>query len=520
MSGRVVRWVGACGIRWVVDADRLPSLQGVAAALADSGLRPVHEISSRAHFKVPLHGCGDPGAFVKQYRLLGWARRLRHLVRPLPAAVEWRVARALAPHGLAAVVPWAWGVRRRCGIPVECYLVADDLGDLETLQEWIPRHRRAGHAFRSALGNLARTLRRLHGLGYFHGDPHQQNIIPVKDGDGVRWAFLDFQQARRARLTAPYRRLRDLGRVFHGVRLDLGLFQRAHLLRAYLGAEAPFPRRLFRFLEALTQYYEFRLLRRRARRCLTVTEHFRLARVGPLTMRYAAGVDPKQIANAVAEVGARGSTRKSVGAEREGAVEDPGPIQEETGFMVRAVGAVARRAWIGAHALLARGVPTARPLAWVADERDNGEYLLTAPESQAAPLEAALEGAGSPTEEVAILRAAGAALRRLHDTGGRQRGTLPGMLAGRTGGAHTAEWAVLFSRPEDMIFRPWVGDAQRRRAVARLAAAVGAAVPAIPDGPWRAFLQAYLPPTTPPARREAFRRIIQRNAGRIAVPAS
>ena len=300
------RWVDGRGVRWVADADRLPHLRLVADRLADPTVRPVREIPSRAHFRLPPAEPGRAGTFIKHYRLLGWPRRLRYLLRPVPAAVEYRVARALAPHGLAAVVPWAWGVRLIRGIPVECYLVADDLGELITLEEWIPRHRHLrGYEFRGAVASLARALRRMHGLGYFHGDPHQRNIVPVQDaagrppGEGAgnpQWAFLDFQQARRARLTAPYRRLRDLGRVFHGVRLDLGRFQRAHLLRAYLGPGARLPRRLFRLLEAITLYYEFRLLRRRACRCLTVTENFRRSQHGPLEVWHVADVDAERIA--------------------------------------------------------------------------------------------------------------------------------------------------------------------------------------------------------------------------------
>jgi hypothetical protein len=496
--------VDARGVHWVVERHRLTELQRVAAALADPALSPVQEIPSRAHFRIPAAGAGGRGAFVKLYRLLGWPRRLRHLIRPLPAAVEWAVARALAPHGLAAVVPWAWGQRRRYGVPVECYLVADDLGELPTLDQWVPRHQGLpGAAFRSALAGLAGALRRLHDLGYFHGDPHQRNIIPLDEAapaahsqvdegrplgtpDGLRWAFLDFQQSRRARLTAPYRRLRDLGRVFHAVRLHLGRPQRARLLRAYLGPRARPPRRLFRLLEAITLYYEFRLLRRRARRALSPSGPFRRSQVGSLTLWHAPDADPGQIA-------AR--------------LRQPEDLPDES-LAVRALRGRGRRTWLGAHALLARGLPAPRPLAWATDRAAGVEYLVTAPLPGAVPLETALREAHVPAERTNLLRAAGAALRRLHDLGVSQRAAGTGLLAVRDPADEAGAWGVLFARPEALAFRPWVGSRRRRHDLARLAAAIGRVAPGLPEEAWRAFLRAYLPPGAGAARAEALWRLL------------
>ena len=464
----MTRWVDGRGVRWVAEADRLPRLRLVAERLADPALRPVREIPSRAHFRLPPLMAGGAGTFIKLYRLLGWPRRLRYLLRSVPAAVEYRVAHALAPHGLAAVVPWAWGVRLRRGIPLECYLVADDLGELATLEEWIPRHRHLpGYQFRGAVASLARALRRMHGLGYFHGDPHQRNIVPVQDaagrppGEGAGdcgWAFLDFQQARRARLTAPYRRLRDLGRVFHGVRLDLGRFQRAHLLRAYLGPGTRLPRRLFRLLEGITLYYEFRLLRRRARRCLTVTDHFRRTAHGPLDVWHVADVDVARIAACLRN--------------RQGP-EDPA-------FAVTPLAGRGRRAWLNAHALVARGLPTPRPLAWARDAERDAEYFVTESPKGAVPLEAALEAARDTADLAALMQATGGALRRLHDLGAWRVAAAHGILAvrGISGGA--ASFRVFWARPEAIRFRPWVGRPHRRRDVAGLAAALDRAGPHIP----------------------------------------
>jgi hypothetical protein len=509
----VARWVDARGVRWVVERDRLTDLHQVAAALADPTLSPVREIPSRAHFRISATGPGGRGVFVKLYRLLGWPRRLRHLIRPLPAAVEWAVARALAPHGLAAVVPWAWGQRRRYGIPMECYLIADDLGELPTLEHWVLGHRGLpGPAFRGALAALARALRRLHDLGYFHGDPHQRNIVPLAAASpsavegrrspapsgGLRWAFLDFQQSRRARLTAPYRRLRDLGRVFHGVRLHLGRPQRARLLRAYLAPRARAPRHLFRLLEAITLYYEFRLLRRRAHRALSPSGPFRRSRVGSRTLWHAPDADPVQIASRLDRP--------------EGRPDEP--------LAVRGLRSRGRRAWLGAHALVARGLPTPRPLAWAAGGDRKGELLVTESPPGGVPLEAALMAARDPAEKARLLGAAGAALRRLHDLGGFQRAGESGLLAVRAPAGDGGGWSLLFARPEDVIFRPWVGHRARRRGVARLAAALAHAAPDLSEVAWRTFLHAYLAPGASAARAEALWLLLLPYACRsIATPA-
>lgn len=472
-TAREARWVDPHGVRWVAEAPRLAFLGRVASALADPALRPVREIPSRAHFRLPAAEAAGPGAFVKHYRLLGWPRRIRHLFRPLPAAIEYRVARALAPHGHAAVIPWAWGVRRRYGIPVECYLVTDDLGDLETLEEWVPRHRHLPHrVFRGALAELARTLRRMHDRRYFHGDPHQRNIVACRESGRIRWAFLDFQQAKQARLTAPYRRLRDLGRVFHGVRLELGRVQRAHLLRAYLGPGTQLPRRLFRLLEATMLYYEFRLLRRRARRCLVGGEHVRRSVVGGIALWHVPDADVNQI---VVEIG-------------------KGDGGGEPSLVIRALPGRGRRAWVGAHALLARGLSTPRPLAWAVDHRRGVECLVSERPRGAMPLEGTLARAHDTGEEADLLRATGVALRRLHGLGGWGC-TGDGCLLAVPAGPGRNGWTVLLARPERCRFRPWVGRRQRRRDIAGLAAAIGKAAPDLSEEAWRAFLQGYLRPS-------------------------
>jgi hypothetical protein len=244
-------------------------------------------------------------------------------------------------------------------------------------------------------------------------------------------------------------------------------------------------------LQAITLYYEFRLVRRRARRCLTVTEHFRLSRHDPPEVWHVADVDVARIAACLRN--------------REG--------PEEPGFAVTPLAGGGRRAWLNAHALLARGLPTPRPLAWMVDAETHAEYLVTEQPKGALPLEAALRGARGVTEMAGLLRATGAALRGLHDLGARGGGAAHGLLAVRDGPGESGTWKVLFARPEGFRFRPWVGEGFRRSDVARLAAALGHAAPGIPEDAWRAFLRAYLPPGAPAARADALWRAIRTASG-------
>jgi hypothetical protein len=83
------------------------------------------------------------------------------------------------------------------------------------------------------------------------------------------------------------------------------------------------------------------------------------------------------------------------------------------------------------------------------------------------------------------------------------------MLAVREECEGEGTWRALFARPEGFRFHPWVGERHRRRDVARLAQALERAAPGLPEDVWQAFVQAYLPPGAPAARRAAFRQIIR-----------
>jgi hypothetical protein len=223
----------------------------------DLSLSPGHALEQvlarERDLALPLELAELGGAFLKGGPLRGGAAWRRGLASRLgaepPRLREYQNLRSLRSLGFLAPEPLQAGAAFRGPRLVAQWLLTARLDGSGTLEASIaPTDLGATLTRRRAasLAAVARSVGRLHGLGWFHGDLYPRNLLLVGPGSQVEAAFIDLWRggpmARPAagRLPARWMRgfARDLGCFFlHGALWLLPGEQRAFLAR-YLASLA------------------------------------------------------------------------------------------------------------------------------------------------------------------------------------------------------------------------------------------------------------------------------------------
>ncbi len=450
MTQDVVRQVG--GRTWHVAgpwADVLfpPDGDTPLAAIADGrDGRIVKHGQGRRIVRTELAG---RGLFVKQY--VG-SRRVRRLPRK-----EWRVVCWARRVGLPTVEPVA-----ACWQGGAFYITAETpgartLGDLlykeyfESAADEPPypghrppelvrlyRRRRPpgpevpdARTLASLLADLVATL---HSLGLRHTDLHPNNLLVIRDGSSWRLEVLDLPALEE--MPGPGSLLEHLVQLNHFFEPLATRAERCRVLRL-LERRGLTVDGGARWIEAATRRYRRRFYRRRDRRCLRQSKYFRAIRAGRFVGMAAAdwaSLLPDDEAAMARALAITQFTKRSRGGESGFAIlggrrvfikRDPenggrrsrGPWPRVLEDWCR--GTRAQRAWRRGHALLVRGVGTARPLAWI-DRRDGlrGRWgmIITEALDGYRPLDRVLPELHGP-DRAACIETVAREIRRLHDSG-------------------------------------------------------------------------------------------------------
>ncbi len=333
-----------------------------------------------------------------------------------PADREWRVLTALQAAGIPVPEPIALGV-----LPGGDRLLAISFleGDpFPAVLEEPPAARW------DALRRLGALVTRAHAAGFVHGDLHGENVFWTEAGP----VLLDLQHARRSRSRRA--RERDLGDLDYSLWRSASLAERIRLRAAALGLTPPFDAAARAALRAVGRAASARATRHarsRTRRSLRpgrLYARLQLAEGGGMRLREVPEADVRRALAAHREALSAGDARvlKSDERSRLSAVEVAGrrvvvkevPFRGSArGLADRLRGSAARRAWLGGHGLIARGVGAACPLAFVESRQMGlvaGSAVLL---EDLRPHPDALD-AGARGDPAAVLTALGRLVATLH----------------------------------------------------------------------------------------------------------
>jgi tRNA A-37 threonylcarbamoyl transferase component Bud32 len=385
------------GCRWHVLPGWEPLLLGseglpLARWLAERRAVRVKHLGNRAIYRVELD---SRAIYVKHHRCRGPIQTLAAIVRGSPARREWLCAVEAFRRNIATARPIAFGERTSRGLLCESYFVTEAIDGAETLDQFVlrrlesfpPAHRR--RARRLLLHRAARFLAAVHQAGLRHRDFHAGNLLVAPDEiDNPRRPALYLIDLARASYTAPldWAAARDCLVVLHAEWFDrLSPAERWRFLRTYLAARPELahpPRKvLLDELDRGARAHSRRIDRGRDRRALRDNRDFR-ALGSPGRRLWAVRELPDSL---VAQLFHR--PERLLGQ----SLDYPVKISHTTLFVraevslddhVLRIGlkrcrprnawkalagcfrpSRARRAWYLGHALLARRIATARPLA-------------------------------------------------------------------------------------------------------------------------------------------------------------
>lgn len=341
--------------------------------LALRGGTLLRSMGDRLTGRVALPGLGD--VLVKAERLVTLDDRLRGLVQPTRARLEWRAARHLRDAGVPVPAPHAVAEQRRGRRVVGTLYVATWLPDRQTLAERLERDGREGIA--PLLPQLGRALARMHAAGFDHRDLHAGNVL-VGPGPTGGLNLIDLHRGRLGAAPGPRAVGAALARLLVSLRLadpEAHGLRRA-LLTGYLGegVQAAALAEQERALRPLLARFERRHLAKHDRYALRVGPFFGSAgALGLGVLRRSLAVDEAARALTGHDLALAAHDERVLKDQRKSAVTRHGYV------VVKELRVRGGRGWakrllapgrlaaghVNAHRLEVRGYATARPLGFL-----------------------------------------------------------------------------------------------------------------------------------------------------------
>lgn len=179
------------------------------------------------------------GVYLKRYNPYCWRYRVGSLFFPSAAVRSWLGAHALLRAGfhtgrpIAAVESRAWGMLAK-----SFYLseeVAGKTADAYWLEKLSPACGEGRVDRRRFLQELAGLFRSLHGLGLYHNDLKDANILVCSEQGKLSFNLLDLEGIRRYGRLSERRKVKNLVQLNRTMGRYLTRSQKLHWLRAYLG---------------------------------------------------------------------------------------------------------------------------------------------------------------------------------------------------------------------------------------------------------------------------------------------
>jgi serine/threonine protein kinase len=403
--------VTAGGVHWQVAADLRDLLLGPSGLRLEDWLRGgcARVVKERAHRTV--YHVGLPGLefFLKQYRLTDTRSRLRQLLRPAKARMEFDRALAVARRKVATITPL--GLGEACGRPGESFLITRRLLDVEPLSAFIESTlpmfagRQQAHLRQRLAEDLGGFLAAMHQQGISHPDLHPGNLlVGLGPGDQFRMYLIDLHNVRLGPSLGWAASRADLVILNRWFVMRASRPDRRRFFRAYcsvrgngLGIVAATKAEACTDLERRTWASNLRFWSHRDRRCLATNRYFRRVRTATAVGYAVRDLDPALLADLLADPDGlfhQNGVRVLKDSPSSTVIEFKSPTGPASGLVYKRfrvttwgdplLGLLRRspaiRSWVHGHGLRERRLPTARPLV-VFHRRRRGlgreGYLLT-----------------------------------------------------------------------------------------------------------------------------------------------
>jgi tRNA A-37 threonylcarbamoyl transferase component Bud32 len=240
------------GYRWTVKPEFARVFRETLISLALSGeessrLRAVTRKLARKSFIAS--GSEFPAEmFVKAHAYEKTSERIKTLMLPSRARVEWDMGNQMFDGGLPVAEPLGFGERRSGGVITGCVFVQRALPRCANLGRYLGRQRARGAAGASdavssapelseILGELAKSLgdlvAKMHSAGFRHADLHTGNIMVEAEAPSLKLWLVDLHSVRRYSSLSLRRRMADLAKLTWSLKAHFGEPELYEMLHAY-----------------------------------------------------------------------------------------------------------------------------------------------------------------------------------------------------------------------------------------------------------------------------------------------
>jgi tRNA A-37 threonylcarbamoyl transferase component Bud32 len=358
---------------WVREeiCDLLPSrfFSDPVSSLEEMGGQVIKE--SRRRVAAILTLPNEQRIFLKKDKVVGWTESLKYLFFPSKARKEWLVADQLKKRNLNVPQPLGWMEKTHRGFLKESYYLSMAIGNGTSFIEDSKKKMED-----SCLDELAATVRRMHDFGLFHQDLHGGNFLWC----GASFFITDLHRAKVLRSVSLDRRLLNLAQLFHSLRSSWGEGDRLRFIEKYFMDEPPSlekREKLFRKVQSLMVRLQRRQWQSRTKRCLKESTVFSVKRGRGMTLYHRRDFPMDRLKKVIEE-------HLSLIKERPSALAKLSPgvivsiVNDGRGkvgvkqFLYAHLGDIFKdlfrpskglKAWVAGNGLVARGIPSLRPLA-------------------------------------------------------------------------------------------------------------------------------------------------------------
>ena len=351
------------------------------------------EIIHNGYFKRVLKYTGNQQSFyIKQYTTRNTIDAVKSLFLVSKAQREWNKSHLLLRNNLLTAEPVAVGEKRRFGILKECFIISKAIPHSTSVKDLLFDIQQSStnsvlSKKNSLIKNLISYVKTMHEYGIVHGELHAENIL-VDPNNVTAFYLLDLGRAKFTRKIPLSWRIRELSRLIYSIVDTCTNEEIKELIDNYTNQLVESKNRVIFHKAVFKEVYSIkhRLWNSRTKKCLKNNNVFKVTKHNNYTinMRNEWGVNTllalidkhalslKERLDNIIKVShkigitcvpAPNGNIKSV------CIKEYKYSSRFKRFFFFLCGSPARKAWLGAHGLMALNLRTPKPIALVEEKK-------------------------------------------------------------------------------------------------------------------------------------------------------